>query len=240
MSVAQDSQRELSRDFICPHCRVHSLHLFEVGHLGPTVKVWFRNIRTLQPYYRETKLLHHIYRCVKCKGDTYLLIRPLVETEPEKIMHQYPIPMPMPHESVPVEVERAAIEAEKCLSVQAPNACGVMARRAIHALCRDKKAQGDNLYDQLKFLRDSHEITPDLWQWAEELRIVGRSGAHPEWEDVTLEEAAYAVRFLEEIIKYVYINPYEFNQRKLKETKKKKDDPPTDAPLGAPPPRPVI
>jgi len=238
MSDARDLRREINRDFNCPHCHIHSLHLLEVAHLGPTVKVWLQNISTGRPYHRETNLLHHIYRCVKCKGDTYLLIRPTVETRPERIMHQHPIPMPVVHESIPAEVRGAAIEAEKCLSVQAPNACGVMTRRAIHALCQDKGAKGKDLYEQLEFLRDNHQITPDLWKWAEELRIVGRSGAHPEWQDVTLEEAAYAVQFLEEILKYVYINPYEFDQRKLKETKKRKDDDsPSDPPPGAPPPR---
>ncbi len=72
------------------------------------------------------------------------------------------------------------------------------------------------------WLKEQHFITPDIWEWAEELRILGRSGAHPEWEDVKPSEADYGMRFLEEIIKYVYVNPYERKQMKLKETKKKK------------------
>jgi nicotinic acid phosphoribosyltransferase len=97
-----------------------------------------------------------------------------------------------------------------------------MARRAIHSLCADRKAKGKDLYEQLKYLKDNNLITPDLWEWAEELRIVGRSGAHPEWGEVSPEDAEYALRFLREIIRYIYINPAERAARRLKEAKKKK------------------
>jgi hypothetical protein len=92
----------------------------------------------------------------------------------------------------------------------------------MHVLCQEKGASGKDLHDQLRDLRDRNVITPDLWEWAEELRVVGKHGAHPEWEDVTMEDADYAVRFLREILRYVYINPAERAARKLKETSAKK------------------
>jgi len=171
----------------------------------------------------------NIYNCVNCSKDTYFLVRDkyriLVGRStadvPSQEIHHFPVTTPTSHQSVPEEVKDAMVEAEKCLSVGAFNACGVMARRAIHVLCQDKKAKGRDLFEQLIFLRDNNLITPDIWEWTEELRIVGRSGAHPEWEDVSREDAHYAVRFLREIIRYVYINPFERSRRKLKETKKK-------------------
>jgi hypothetical protein len=110
------------------------------------------------------------------------------------------------------------VEAEKCLAVGAPNACGTMARRAIHCLCQNKKATGDNLYKQLKSLRENGTITDDIWEWASDLRMIGRDGAHPEWPDVSPEDADYAVRFLHEIIRYVDINPWERAQRRSKKS----------------------
>jgi hypothetical protein len=123
---------------------------------------------------------------------------------------------------LPSDIAPAVLEAEKSLAVGAPNGCGVMCRRAMHVLCQDKGATGKDLHDQLKDLKDRNVITPDLWEWAEELRVVGKHGAHPEWEDVTIEDADYAVRFLREILRYVYINPAERTARKLKETSAKK------------------
>jgi hypothetical protein len=173
---------------------------------------------------------HLLYTCVGCNKHTYFFyetditahrISPTHSDRPAptvttKVLHQYPLAIPTLHESVPKPVKQAMIEAEKCLGVEAPNACGTMARRAIHCLCQDKKATGDTLHKQLKSLRENGTITEDIWEWASDLRMIGRDGAHPEWPDVSPEDADYAVRFLHEIIRYVYINPWERNQRRSK------------------------
>lgn len=235
--------------FQCPHCGALSLHsLLEPmkgmeGYLE-TIKLKAKDGGEIEA---DVRRCHFIYRCVGCKKDTYFLFQP--ETGPssgggaghfgwvaqrpvgeikatprteQEVIHQFPVVTPTIHLSVPEDVRKATLEAEKCLSVGAYNACGVMTRRAMHALCQDKGAQGKVLHDQLKYLRDNHQITPDLWDWAEELRIVGRAGAHPEWEEVSSNDADYAVRFLREIIRYIYINPSERAARKLRETAQKK------------------
>lgn len=227
--------RDIGKDnaiFTCAECKVPTLHVVSKRHLA---HMEFATVEDENggEHATQVQLQHLIYKCVKCEKHTYFLMHSgkkvykgagmaLVAELPAEIIHRYPVSIPSIHQSVPASVTKAAIEAEKCLSVAAPNACGVMARRAMHALCEDKKAEGKNLYDQLEFLKDNHVITPDLWVWAEELRILGRSGAHPEWEEVSLDEAEYAMRFLREIIRYVYINPWERGTRKVKETKKKR------------------
>jgi hypothetical protein len=139
----------------------------------------------------------------------------------DSILHVYPTSTPLLHELVPLGIRDAAIEAEKCLGVGANNACGVMTRRAMHSLCADKKAEGKDLFAQLHDLKTKSVVTPDLWEWAEELRVLGRNGAHPEWQEVTADDAEYGVKFLREIVRYVYINPHERSQKRLKETSKK-------------------
>jgi hypothetical protein len=161
--------------------------------------------------------------CVSCNKGTYFLVR--LDPRPPgifEIVHQYPLSIMATNPLLPIDLAPAVLEAEKCLSVGAPNACGVMCRRAIHVLCQDKGAAGKDLHDQLKDLKDRNVITPDLWEWAEELRVVGKHGAHPEWEDVSMDDADYAVRFLGEVLRYVYVNPAERAARKLKETSTKK------------------
>lgn len=225
---------EKKATFLCPHCEIQSLHLLveTTKELpGYTYSIWGKD-KDRRLYEAQAIRNHLIYRCVNCEKDTYILFqgvaqarivdKGLVTIEPPKIIHKFPVASLSIHISVPENVKRATFEAELCLSVGAYNACGVMARRAINSLCQDKGAKGKDLYEQLQFLRNNHMITPDLWEWAEELRVVGRSGAHPEWEKVSADEADYAIRFLREIIRYVYINPYERAQRRLRETKKKK------------------
>jgi Domain of unknown function (DUF4145) len=225
--------------FDCGHCGVRSLHT------RPPDSVHSRttNSRTIEIKRKnrpsvvtgETKR-HIIYRCVNCERDTYFLFQDeirlhyhspggdpeIVIHSPAKVLHQYPVAQTSFPRSVPRSMGEAASETERCLAVEAYNACGVMGRRAIHSICQNKKAVGKDLYAQLEWLKDSRVITPDLWEWTEELRILGRNGAHPEWQDVSPKDAEYAVRFLREIIKYIYILPSERTSRKIKATAKKR------------------
>lgn len=223
--------------FLCPHCNVVSLQS-ENGSSEDYSQTILLKGEGGKSYEATVYMEHRIYRCVHCAKDTYFLVRgrvsqivdgprgpassALAAKAPPEIIHQYPISTPTLDPSVNKDVKSAAIEAESCFSVRAFNACGVMTRRAMHSLCEDKGAKGKDLFEKLKYLRDNNLITPDLWQWAEELRIVGRSGAHPEWEEVSKEDGEYALTFLREIIRYVYINPAERAARRLKETKTKK------------------
>jgi hypothetical protein len=84
-----------------------------------------------------------------------------------------------------------------------------MTRRAVHSLCEDKGAEGRDLFAQLKDLKTKQLITPDLHEWADSLRVLGRDGAHPEFPEVQPEHAEDGVKLLREIVKYVYILPHE-------------------------------
>ncbi len=233
--IAQDKTAR----FLCPHCSTLSLHSALSATEG---KVEQRTRRGESPLVSETFItVHVVFRCVGCNGDTYCLVRynkedgryPLKELLQAEwsealgdgrgsVLYQYPVVSPKTHRAVNKGVAKAAIEAEKCLSVGAFNACAVMTRRAMHSLCEDKKAKGKDLFAQLRDLKDKQSLTCDLWEWAEELRILGRSGAHPDWEEVSKADATYGVNFLREILKYVYILPFERSQRRMKETSKKK------------------
>lgn len=187
----------------------------------------------------QSEFVHAIWRCLRCGHDTYFLVRtkttpldmdslptylpdnrrmaplsqpmPLVPEAVSKdwVVHQHPILTPTSHSAVQQGVKSAAIEAEKCLAVGAYNACGVMTRRAVHSLCEDKGAEGRDLFAQLNDLKTKQLITPDLYDWADSLRVLGRDGAHPEFPEVTADDAEDGVKLLREIVKYVYILPHE-------------------------------
>ena len=213
-----------TENFLCPGCNVLSLHRRidpekPIEYDAPSLPVKGSGIPAF------VKRRHLLYQCIGCPTQTYFLLEYIhLPQTPwmSHVIHQFPIADLSIHASVPIEVQKAMREAELSLAVGAANASGTMSRRAMHALCQNKGAKGKDLHAQLLNLRDTHAITPDLWEWAEELRIVGRSGAHPEWEEVSLGDAEYAVKFLREIVRYVYINPAERAEKKLKETKKKK------------------
>ncbi len=237
MLVELPGENELR--YFCSFCNMPSLLRKQAQNspISYADKHIFKFVNGKESLARVT-LIHLVYRCVKCQKDTYFLLRrpvkehgmipgsvapPVILDEPAAIIHQYPQPhiISTKRPGVPDEVHKASLEAEKCLSVKAPNACGVMARRAMHALCDDKKAKGKDLYEELKYLRDNQLITPDLWESADELRAAGKLGAHPEWEELTEEEADYVMRLLREVIRSVYINPHERKSRMLKNKQKR-------------------
>ena len=212
----------------CPHCRVLSQHQ-KVAFCEGSVA----HVRDSLGEAYTSKLVHLVLRCLNCSEDTYIVLEPqfrrtdghvgskALPGSEDNILHIYPTTTPILHEAVPIGIRDAASEAEKCLGAGANNACGVMTRRAMHSLCGDKKAEGKDLFAQLHDLKSKGVVTPDLWEWAEELRVLGRNGAHHEWQEVTSDDAEYGVKFLREIVRYVYINPYERSQKRLKETSKK-------------------
>jgi Domain of unknown function (DUF4145) len=210
-----------SIQFSCPHCGAYAQHDRLVPSQPHNQHISYSLGTRLEGRQGiAIAAVSIITRCVLCKKDTYFLVK----KDPGRleILHQFPLPSTIAISHLPENMSAVVVEAEKCLAVGAPNACGVMCRRAMHVLCQEKGASGKDLYDQLQDLKDRHLITPDLWDWAEELRVVGKHGAHPEWEDVTMEDADYAMRFLREVLRYVYINPAERAARKLKESSTKK------------------
>lgn len=214
--------------FVCPHCgiptqsnKVIGQHAYDEMEEG-TVK---EKPKAIGDTFFKRMYHHAIYKCVICNKDTYfLLCKVYLQNSgnrtfhefPFSVPHQYPIPSVSSHLAILLSVRLATIEAEKCFFAGAYNACGVMTRRAIHCVCKDKGAKGKGLFDQLKNLRDEHVITPSLWEWAEEIRVAGKIGAHPEWGDLTREDAEHALKFLQETLKHVYVMPADLAAKRLK------------------------
>lgn len=89
------------------------------------------------------------------------------------------------------------------MSMSAPNAAAVMARRVAQATALDLGARKDNLINQLARLRDAGKITQSLFEVAEKLRLSGNDGAHPA-DSVTVQEAQQLLSFLDALLLYVY------------------------------------
>lgn len=89
------------------------------------------------------------------------------------------------------------------MSMSAPNAAAVMARRVAQATALDLGARKDNLINQLARLRDAGKITQSLFEVAEKLRLGGNDGAHPA-DSVTVQEAQQLLSFLDALLLYVY------------------------------------
>lgn len=108
---------------------------------------------------------------------------------------------------LPPGVLGALEEAITCHANGAFFAAAVMVRKTLEELCRDRNAEGDNLYSRIKALRGSVILPDQLLDGLDDLRLLGNDAAHVElrtYENVGREEVEIALELTKEILKAVY------------------------------------
>ena len=110
------------------------------------------------------------------------------------------------HHSVPEKIRKVYDEASR-IKWKAPNAFAVQIRRALEALCDERKAKGNNLNAQLQDLAKKNEIPIVLSELADTLRLLGNKGAHSGTEEVHQFQVNELDEFFRVIIEYVYVAP---------------------------------
>jgi Domain of unknown function (DUF4145) len=175
----------------CPHC-LHKAHF---------------NVVAQQTYADE---LHQIQLCQACER---LVFRLLGNGPGTPVRAQWPLEgIRSPHSAVPAPIGADWYEAHLCQSIRAFRAAAAMARRAVQGVTIEQGAKGSTLNAQLKDLEAKATLHPTLIEWADHIRLLGNSGAHPGadgLETVTEEEAAEVVRFLDELLRWLYELPAE-------------------------------
>jgi len=152
-----------------------------------------------------------MYKCCVCGGPVFARSH---GKEPTTI-DIYPVSIPSASKDIPKEARDIYIEALRCFDVKAWNAAATMCRRAVQECVLDKGGTGKTLYNQIDDLAGRRVITEDIKDWAHELRLLGRDGAHADvLTDVGEEEAKFAIEFTEELLNYVYVLKARLGRRK--------------------------
>ena len=146
-----------------------------------------------------------------------------MERTPFKVLHKYPIFLPAIHESLPESVANYVLEAAKCFSIQAFNAAATMARLTIDEIARLHESEGKDLFVRLNALKTSGVLNDEIVDLAQQVRQTGRNGAHAEWNDITFDQGNDMMFTLREIVRELYISPFEREKRRLKGLNQKKD-----------------
>lgn len=180
-------------DLLCPHC----------GYYSPA-----KGIKLGRGYF--------VVSCYRCKESIMIQINPTIQAKdipPEHIIDYYPKRKVTVDPFVPQEMANDFLEAQRCFTVAAWQACSVMARRVIHLVVEHFQAQGKDLYQQIEDLRKRQIITPVLADAAQRVRALGKHGAHPydtkgnPFNDLQMEDARSALEFCEFIFDQVFIQP---------------------------------
>jgi hypothetical protein len=110
-------------------------------------------------------------------------------------------------------------EASKCYRAQAYDACVIMCRKGIEAICIDKGETKGNLAQRLKNLKDKRILEDTLYNWTNELRLIGNDGAHSHDQIVTQLDAKDSMDFFDALITYLYHLVDQYNKLKSRRNK---------------------
>lgn len=108
---------------------------------------------------------------------------------------------------IPERVREDLLETNRCYRNGSYQAFGAMVRRIVHSICSDLGASGRDLYAEIEDLRAKGLVSNEIADRAQDLRTLGRHGAHPEWETVTEKMADLGIQHLLWIIRTLYQCP---------------------------------
>jgi hypothetical protein len=151
------------------------------------------------------------WRLLQCPACTNIILHQtfvdseMPSGEPDDVKILYPTARAhLP--KLPIEIAK---EYEATLKVRtiSSNACAVLARRTLEAICKQQGATGGSLYQQLDSLLKSASIPPLLGDVAHLGRQIGNLGAHFGKGEASDEDVAVMLDFLETILEYLYVIP---------------------------------
>jgi hypothetical protein len=156
------------------------------------------------------RMLHQIQRCQACDERVY---RQVDVDEQGHTLAQWPLTgIRTAHPAVPAPIAADWLEAHLCLSIRAFRGAAAMARRAVQGIAVERGATDGKLHAQLKELEAKTTLHPSMVEWADHIRLLGNVGAHPGadgLETVSEDEARDVVRFLDELLRWLYELPAE-------------------------------
>jgi Domain of unknown function (DUF4145) len=190
---------------ICPHCRIASTF---------TVK---SNIAKVVGNWMEVRL---IVECNygPCKEQSFVFLRVHPGAAAPNATHSfymYPSRSISPrHVAVPVPIAEDWEEAQKAMEASAVKAAAVMARRVLYGVLIEKGCKLHPLHEGCKELITKQRLPAMFDDWLPAIKDDGHDAAHPDRSlAVSAENLSETMAYTAELLRFTYIEPYEFNQR---------------------------
>jgi hypothetical protein len=153
----------------CPHCVISFESEVLAEYVLENNADWLLNIK------------YSFAKCIRCSGP--LLVQQEMEVDyntiywgnaknlyPQTDFHINPI--------IPDKLREILVESIQCYRSKAYTATTIMCRRALEGFCILKDAKEKNLALSIKKLRTEGIINEQLFEWANELRLLGNEAAH--------------------------------------------------------------
>ncbi|KJY38123.1 DUF4145 domain-containing protein [Streptomyces sp. NRRL S-495] len=159
---------------------------------------------------------------VGCSECTRITVLESVELRPDEWSELYrvwPAQFRDLSPEIPSDVRGALEEARSCfLRARAYSATVVMTRRAVELACKAERATGRDLRQKLLALKAAQKIEGRLFDWADDLRMLGNEGAHG--DQSSRQDAEDALSFAEALFDYMFVLADKYEQFKERRARK--------------------
>jgi len=159
----------------------------------------------------DTEFTIYVFRkCPKCESP-YLLKHSFLNHHEVGIIQQgteqlYPSGSEqlISIESIPAEISNIYKQAKNCYEQNLPEPSIIMCRKCLEAICIDLDAKGNNLDKKIEYLKTNGKIDEKLFNWANQLRLIGNDAAHDINIKITKGDAKDSIIFLNALLLYIY------------------------------------
>jgi len=174
----------------CPHCSIHKPNLIEIVNFNTV------NYRDLNK--RNWK----VYKCVNCGGAVLA-----GKSESSKLIDEmYPTPSVL-SESIPEKPRNFLQQAID--SLHAPSGAIMLCASSVDAMLKVKGYREGTLYARIGEATNDHLLTPEMKQWADQVRLDANEQRHAD-EEIDLpapEEAAQTIEFAKALAEFLFVLP---------------------------------
>ena len=209
-------------DLFCPQCNI--LIESKIIAVGNGV-IHSNSINQLDKSDAQFTMDHY-YLCICPRCDQPFLIKQSiigVSGEYEIVSDEtllYPNESKIFTEELPQSVKTAYDQAAKALHTSLFESAVLMSRKCLEAICKIFNSNGRNLNQRLATLYKNGHIDSRLYNWANEIRLIGNEAAHDFDTKITSEDARDVFEFTEAILIYIFSLTKRFESLKARRYKK--------------------
>lgn len=174
----------------CPHCGVDRPHLVYVGGSDAAD-------------YQGVRRFWGFYRCSRCAGIT-------IATAPEwnkEIRKVFPSAGVSLSDDIPQRARsflRQAVD-----SLRSPSGAVMLAASAVDAMLKAANLKSGSLFERINQAADQHLITPEMAQWAHDIRLDANDQRHADESAPlpTQEDAERVIEFALALGQFIFVLP---------------------------------
>ena len=120
---------------------------------------------------------------------------------------------------VPESIEKAFLEAYKAHKTGLYLSSVFMCRKTIEEICREKNIKNGNLKNKLFKLKEIGIISDNIYEWADNLRLIGNEAAHDLLPDINKKDSQDIIDFTEAIVLTIFTLSSKFESFKKRRNK---------------------